>query len=84
MTLFCIIIESSYSTPPGEYGSLAMCWQLEGWMDGMDGMDGREGGREGGVSVLDVGRCQGQTKQDVTQERLCRHEKQNDGLKFIL
>lgn len=50
----------------------------------MDGWDGWEGGREGGVSVLDVGRCQGQTKQDVTQERLCRHEKQNDGLKFIL
>lgn len=32
----------------------------------------RMDGREEGVSVLDVSRCQGQTKQDVTQECLVR------------
>ncbi len=29
-----------------------------------------------GVSVLDVGRCQGQNKQNMTQECLCLDEKQ--------
>lgn len=74
MLSFYIIIEGSYNTPLGEYGSPAVRWQLAGWV-------GRMGRRREEVCWMLVG-VKG--KQDARQECLCQDEKQNDGRIFIL